>query len=172
MKVLTFLLFIIGVSFISNSCGSAKAQDTLPSGATTAPLGVAILNGQYTYWGYGQYWGTAQDGGTALPPGIPATEAKLLFDSGTFDADGNGHATQCGAGAWGTWTTPTNCVTHWTVEFGNGDAQYGSTLPSRMGIITSDVGDKATIACTATGKHCVMTSHGVGWAWTQILDRE
>ena len=163
MKILVAAICI--TLLVANGCASSHAQEQ-PDPPES------ILSGHYTYWGYGQYWGNGQDGGDALPPGIPATEAKLLFDSGTFEADGQGHATQCGAGAWGTWTTPINCVTHWTVQFNLGKDQWGNPINSRFGLIKSDVGDAATIACTATGKHCVMTSHGVGWSWTQILDRE
>jgi hypothetical protein len=167
MKI-TVLFLIASIAFFSNSCGSVKAQTQTPE--TPSPTGVALLNGSYTYWGEGQYWGPGRDGTTALPTGVPSYIPKVLFDSGTFQADGLGHATQCGGGAWGTWSTPINCITHWTVKFGFDD--NGNPVNPRMGLISSDQGDKATIACTETGKHCVMTSHGVGWAWTQTLDRE
>jgi hypothetical protein len=170
MKTIIFFLLIIGASFVANSCGSASAQDPQTPLVTPAPTGVALLNGQYTYWGEGQYWGPGKDGGSALPVGVPGYIPKVLYDSGTFEADGEGHATQCGAGSWGTWSTQVNCITHWTVKFGFDDS--GNAVNPRMGLISSDQGDKATIACTATGKHCVMTSHGVGWSWTQVLDRE
>ena len=170
MKTITLLLFVIGVSIFANSCGSASAQNPQPPLTTPAPSGAALLSGQYTFWSEGQYWGGGQDGSISLPAGVPAYIPKVLFDAGTFDADGNGNATQCGGGSWGTWSTPLNCVT-WTYQFGVSD-NPGVNLNSRLGLINSNVGDKATLACTATGKHCVMTSHGVGWAWTQVLDRE
>jgi hypothetical protein len=161
----TFLLSILGITLFANSCGYVKAQ------APATPTGLALLSGKYTYWSTGQLWSGGQDGSSALPSStIPGYMPKVLFDSGTFDADGKGIASQCGAGAWGTWTTQMNCVT-WTYQFGVSDNPSISLNP-RFGLINSNVGDKATIACTETGKHCVMTSHGVGWSWTQILDRE
>lgn len=166
-------LLIFATSLTTTSCGNATAQS--PQGApapstTTSAQTTALLSGEYTYWSTGQYWGGGQDGSTALPPGIPTDESKDLFDSGTFDADGQGNATQCGGGSWGTWSTALNCVT-WIYQLGVSD-NPGVSLSPRLGLIKSNVGDKATLACTATGKHCVMTSHGVGWAWTQVLDRE
>ena len=150
-----------------NSCANSTAKAAPPQEVT---LSEPLFNGHYVWWGTGQYWGGGQDGGNALPAGIPNTEFKVLYDSGTFDADGNGHATHCGGGAWGTWTTPVNCGTQWTYKFGFDDS--GNPINSRMGLITSAVGDKATLACTDGGKHCVMTAHGVGWAWNAILQKE
>jgi hypothetical protein len=162
---ITLLFFLLCTSLFVNSCGSAKAQ------APVAPTGLALLNGKYTYWSTGQLWSGGQDGSSALPSStIFGYMPKVLFDSGTFDADGKGNASQCGAGAWGTWTTPINCVTIWKYEFGTNES--GQPTNPRLGLIESNQGDKGTLACTETGKHCVMTSHGVGWSWTQVLDRE
>jgi hypothetical protein len=96
MKTIILLLFVVGVSFFANSCGSASAQNPQTSLTTPAPTGAALLSGQYTYWSEGQYWGGGQDGSLALPPGVPGYIPKVLYDAGTFDADGNGNATQCG----------------------------------------------------------------------------
>jgi hypothetical protein len=164
------LLLIVVAGFLLNACGSARAQLQTPE--TGNPTGLALLSGQYTYWAEGQLWNQpSPDGKSTLPPGVPSSQSTTIYDSGTFDADGNGHATQCGGGAWGTWATPMNCTAIWTYEFGVSD-KPGVSLNPRLGLIQSNIGDKATIACTVNGKHCVMTSHGVGWAWTQILDRE
>lgn len=161
---LTLIAGLLLASIGLNGCANTIAQE--PQSPNV------LLNGHYVWQGQGQYWGGGQDGSLALPPNVPAYISKNLYDSGTFEADGEGHATQCGAGAWGTWTTPVNCTTHWTADFNLGQDQWGNPINQRFGMITSDAGDKATIACTATGKHCVMTSHGVGWSWTQILDKE
>lgn len=152
---------ILVVAMFVAGCANTVAQQPQPT--------VPRLNGHYTYWATGQYWGGGQNGGNALPAGVPGTDSKTLFDSGTFEADVNGGITQCGGGSWGTWSTPLNCVT-WAVVFNTSD--NGTPLNPRLGIIKSNVGDIATIACTETGKHCVMTAHDVGWAWTQILDKE
>jgi hypothetical protein len=155
------LVAVIAASLLLGSCGSVQAAQ---------PLGSALLKGKYVFWSTGQLWNQAgQQGQPSLPPGIPSSESTTLFDAGTFEADGEGHATQCGAGSWGTYNVTLGCV-HWTYQFGVSDGN--GNLNPRLGLTQSDVGDKATLACTETGKHCVMTSHFVGWSWTQTLDRE
>jgi hypothetical protein len=166
MKTNLVLLFLLCSTVLLNGCTTT----TLKAQNPPATSSLELLSGSYTYWSEGQLWAPGQDGTDALPSGVPNYIPKVLYDSGTFEADGKGSALQCGGGAWGTWATPINCVTIWTYEFGKNES--GQPINPRLGLINSNQGDKATIACTQAGRHCVMTSHGVGWAWTQVLDKE
>jgi hypothetical protein len=100
----------------------------------------------------------------------PLPDGRLLFDGGTWDADGQGHALQCGGPSYGAQTDRMNCATTYTVRFGVSDD--GVPMPYRFGLADSNVGDHATIACTEHAKVCVVTSHNVGWAWTIRLEKE
>lgn len=110
--------------------------------------GNEIFSGHYLYSSWGQ-----------LASGV------LYFENGTIDADGAGHITQCGAGTYNGVAVPKNYVilcAHWVYN-----------LSDFKGTASSDVGDKAFVFCTATGKVCQYTSNiTVGWSWTQRIERE
>lgn len=136
--------------------------------STTSPN--ALLNGHYIFQSQGSIWQSSANGQSTYPPGVPTYIPATLFDSGTMEADGQGHIAQCGSGVFGTYTAPMNCDTHWTIQMGVSD--NGVAVNSRFGWGKSDVGDIATITCTETGKVCIMTGHNVGWVWSARLERE
>jgi hypothetical protein len=151
------LFALIAIALFATGCANISAQETTPEQAAVAPTGNAILSGHYIYTSTGVL--------------NPTTSKDLLWDGGIMEADGAGHITQqCGGPSYGTKTDPMNCATHWIVQMGISDD--GVPVNPRYGIVTSDMGDKATIACTETGKICVMTSRQVQWAWTARLEKE
>lgn len=87
-----------------------------------------------------------------------------------MEADGAGNIVQCSGGSYGHITSPMACPTHWTVFMGQSDD--GQTVNGRYGYAVSDQGDKATIACTETGKICTLTGYKVGWTWVARMERE
>jgi hypothetical protein len=153
---LTLKLFIalLAGCFIANGCATSSAQNAPLSGSAVS--GNALVSGHYIYTSTGVL--------------DPTKSQQVLWDGGTMEADGEGHISQCGGASWGVTTSPMNCVTHWTVYMGQSDD--GQVVDGRFGWGKSDQGDIATLACTETGKICVMTSHNVQWSWTARLEKE
>jgi hypothetical protein len=130
---------VLALALFSISCGSANSQSVTG--------GDAVFAGHYVYSSWGQL-----------------ANGTLYFEDGTIDADGAGHTTQCGAGAYnGLTNRPTApACDHWTYS-----------LISYQGTADSSVGDHAFLFCSATGKICQYVSNpNVGWSWTARIERE
>ena len=118
--------------------------------AQVPPGGNQILKGHYVFSSIGQF------------PGNP----EMFFETGSFDADGEGHAV---------------LHSHWTqnvagsnkVKGGPFDSNWTYTLTNFSGTARSTNGDLAFIVCSETGKICHMTSDPkIGWSWEDRMQRE
>jgi hypothetical protein len=146
-----FFMAVILAWLFASGC----SNQTIPNGSVHAQEPVdetKVVEGHYVFQSQGWYTNT------------------MLVDSGTMEADGAGHILQCSGGSYGALTSPMNCLTHWTLHMGVTDS--GQPTNGWYGYGTSDQGDKATIACTQTGKICILTGYNVQWAWTAKMERE
>jgi hypothetical protein len=150
------LLALASVALFAAGCGYTGAQEPAPAQAAVSPTGNALVSGHYIFTSTGVL--------------DPMNTKQVLWDGGTMEADGQGHIAQCGGASWGVTTAAMNCATHWTLYMGQSDD--GQVIDGRFGWGRSDMGDIATLACTETGKVCVMTSHNVQWSWTARLEKE
>ncbi len=162
------LILTVVACVIAGGCGYV-ATPAVQAQTTSNPN--AILSGHYVFQSQGSIWQSEVINGVPTYPAfVPNYIPATLFDSGTMEADGEGHIAQCGSGVYGTYTAPMNCDTHWTMQMGVSD--NGVAVGSRFGWGKSNVGDIATITCTETGKICILTAHNVGWAWSARMERE
>jgi hypothetical protein len=150
------ILTLALIALFATGCANTAAQEPTAPQAAVVPIGNALVSGKYIYTSTGVL--------------DPTNTKQVLWDGGTMEADGQGHISQCGGASWGVTTSPMNCATHWTLYMGQSD--NGQVIDGRFGWGRSDQGDIATLACTETGKVCVMTSHNVQWSWTARLEKE